>query len=153
MRSKTAQRVAEDAGLLIGWDDLRQRIGRWETFARAHPALPETRDIVRPEVVRLVAFYVIGVDNTRAYDERSRSPGGTLRIDPQLMASYERFLIENRGSAYYKVIEGIVTRLRASRGALTRELIDFLRAELTDTFFQQWLRHADRWFAGSGRCG
>jgi hypothetical protein len=143
------QRIAEDAGLLIGWDDLRQRIGRWETFARAHPALPETREMVRPEVIRLVAFYVLGVDNTRAYDERFGAPAAGLRIDPRLMASYERFLAENRDSAYYSVIEGIVMRLRASGGAPTPALIDFLRAQLTDSFFQQWLRGAERWFGGA----
>jgi hypothetical protein len=69
----------------------------------------------------------------------------TLRIDPQLTSSYDRFLVQNRDSAYYTAIDGIVTRLRASGGVLTKELADFLRAELTDPYFTPWLRAADRW--------
>lgn len=159
--AETQQRVAEDAGLVIGWDDLRRRIGRWEAFARAHPELPETQVEVLPHVANLVAMYVFGIPNTRAYDTRSGEtpvydvrvggapPAGarawTMRIDPQLKSSYDRFLAENRDSAYYKVIGGIVTRLRASGGVPTRELVDFLRAELTDPYFKDWLRGAERW--------
>ena len=167
--AEAAQRVGEDAGLVIGWDDLRQRIARWETFARAHPTLPETQVEVLPHVANLVAIYVFGIDNTRAYDMRSgetpvydvriggapasapRAGGGrdwTMRIDPQLRTSYDRFLIENRDSAYYRVIDGIVMRLRASNGAPTRALVDFLRSELTDPYFKDWFRVSERWLSG-----
>lgn len=167
--AETPQRVAEDASLVIGWDDLRQRIARWEAFLRAHPELPETQVEVRPHVANLVAIYVFGIDNTRAYDDRfGGSPpydvrggdaktsatraGGTdawtTRIDPQLKSSYDRFLVQNRDSAYYTVIEGIVTRLRTSNGVPTRELVDFLRAELTDPYFRGWFNVTDRWLGG-----
>jgi hypothetical protein len=162
--AETPQRIADDASLVIGWDDLRQRIARWEAFARAHPELPETQVEVRPHVANLVAIYVFGISNTRAYDTRSgESPtydvrvGGappagarawTMRIDPQLKASYDRFLVENRDSAYYKVIDGIVTRLRASGGVPTRDLVDFLRTALKDPYFTQWFGHTERWLGG-----
>ena len=71
-----------------------------------------------------------------------------VRIDPKLKSSYERFLVENRDSAYHKVIDGIVTRLRTSNGVPTRELVDFLRAELTDPYFKGWLNVTDRWLSG-----
>jgi len=167
--AETPQRVAEDASLLIGWDELRQRIGRWEAFARAHPDVPETQVEVLPHVAHLVAIYVFGIDNTRAYDERfGGSPsydvreGGaqtsparaavnrdwTVRIDPPLKASYDRFLVQNRSSVYYRVIDGLVARLQMSNGVPTKALVDFLRAELTDPYFKDWLRVADRWLGG-----
>jgi hypothetical protein len=43
------------------------------------------------------------------------------------------------------VIDGIVTRLRRSNGAPTKELVDFLRAELTDPYFKQWFGVTQRW--------
>jgi hypothetical protein len=166
---ETPQRVADDASLVIGWDDVRQRIARWEAFLRGHPELPETQVEVRPHIANLVAIYVFGIDNTRAYDTRfggsssydvrgggartssARAAGArdwTMRIDPQLWSSYDRFLVQNRESAYYKVIDGIVTRLRGSNGVPTRELVDFLRAELTDPYFASWFSVTDRWLSG-----
>jgi hypothetical protein len=167
--AETPQRIADDASLVIGWDDLRQRIGRWEAFARAHPKLPETQVEVLPHVANLVAIYVFGISNTRAYDDRFGATSSydvragnappsatgaisardwTMRIDPQLKSSYDRFLVQNRESAYYTVIDGIVTRLRASNGAPTRELVDFLRAELTDPYFKHWFGVTERWLSG-----
>jgi hypothetical protein len=167
--AETPQRIADDASLVIGWDDLRQRIARWETFGRAHPELPETQVEVLPHVANLVAIYVFGIDNSRAYDERfgttpsydvrvgaappndpraGRARDWTIRVDPQLKASYDRFLVKNRDSAYYRVIDGIVTRLQTSGGAPTRELVDFLEAELTDPYFTDWLRRAELWLTG-----
>ena len=162
--AEAPERVAEDASIVIGWEGVRRRLARWESFARAHPTLPETQVDVRPQVVWLVALYVFGIDNTLAYDERPGAtpsydvrvgaapppgaPGWTRRIDPQLRSSYDRFLVENRDSAYYNVIDGIVSRLRSSNGAPTKDLIDFLRAELTDPYFKDWFNHTDRWLSG-----
>ena len=159
--AEAPERVAEDAGILVGWEGVRRRLARWEAFARAHPTLPETQVDALPHVANLIAMYVFGISNTRAYDTRSGEtpvydvrvggvppPGArawTMRIDPRLKSSYDRFLVENRDSAYYKVIDGIVTRLRRSNGAPTRELVDFLRAELTDPYFKQWFGVTQRW--------
>ena len=71
-----------------------------------------------------------------------------MRIDPQLKSSYDRFLVENRDSAYYTVIDGIVTRIRKSGGVPTKELVDFLRAELTDPYFKSWFNVTERWLGG-----
>jgi len=161
--AETPQRIADDASLLIGWDDLRQRVGRWEGFARAHPELPETQVEVLPHMANLVAVYVFGIPNTHAYDERfgttptydvragGAPPAGarawTMRIDPQLKSSYDRFLVQNRDSAYYHVIDGIVTRIRTSGGVPTRDLVDSLRAELKDPYFKSWFGATERWLS------
>ena len=140
------QRLAEDAGLLVGWDDLRARLARWEAFAKAHPGLPETETEVAPQVKSLVAWYVFGLDNSPAYDRRfGAAPAWTPRIDPKLKASYETFLQENRGSAYYRVVEGIVARVSKAGGAPTKDLVAFLHAELTDPWLREWLRGTRLW--------
>jgi len=162
-------RVAEDAGIVIGWEGLRKRLARWDAFARARPDLRETQLEVVPHVAWLIAVYVFGIDNTPAYTmrltdatdydvrrnapppagtRRSVTPAATLRIDPVLRSSYDRFLVENRESAYYTVIAGIVERLKASDGVPTKELVQFLRSELTDPYFANWLRIADGWTSG-----
>jgi hypothetical protein len=163
------ERVAEDASILIGWEGLRQRLRRWEAFEREYPELPETQVEVRPHVAWLLALYIFGTSNTRAYDThhatsadydvragdaaasgRRSGRGGEwqMRIDPLLKSSYERFLVENRGSEYFEVIDGIATRITRSDGVPTRELVDFLRAQLTDPYFESWLRGTERWLSG-----
>jgi len=128
------QVVAEDASLKVGWDDVRLRLARWERFGRAHPELPETEAEVMPHVRQLLAWYVFGIDNTRAYKPS---------IDPTLKASYDRFLIENRDSSYYSVVQGIVERLTRSDGRATPDLVSFLTSQLRDPYFRNWLRNAE----------
>jgi hypothetical protein len=160
------ERVAEDASIVIGWEGVRRRLARWEAFECAHPALPETQVEIQPHLAWLAALYVFGIDNTPAYDTRfgglpaydvrvggaqpfdtraGSARGWTVRIDPELKSSYDRFLVQNRDSAYYTVIDGVVGRLRTSGGAPTKELVDFLKGELTDPYFADWLRRAERW--------
>jgi hypothetical protein len=165
--AEDAQRIAEDAGLVVGWDDLRARLGRWEAFARAHPDLPETQVEVTPHLANLLALYLFGLSNTPAYDARFaatvdydvRAGAATpalgyrqasraapaLRIDPRLRSSYDRFVVENRESAYYPLITGIVSRLRERDNAPTKDLADFLKKQLTDPYFDPWLRVTDLW--------
>jgi hypothetical protein len=144
------QRIGDDASLLISWDDLGRRLVRWEDFVRRHPALPEVQDEVIPHVKNLIALYLFGSTNTPAYDTRiEEAPGRPpLRIDPALKTSYERFLVEHRDSSYWRLIDGIVTRLSRSGGVPNGELSDFLAAELTDPYFDHWLREARRWPRG-----
>ncbi len=52
------QLLVEDAGLRVGWDDLRARLARWEAFAKAHPGMPETDTEVTTQVKSLAAWYL-----------------------------------------------------------------------------------------------
>ncbi len=128
------QLLADDASLQLTWDDLRVRIARWETFARTHRALPEAATDVEPHVRWMVSAYVFGLPNTPAYGHEAKA------IDPALKASYSRFLRENRESAYYQVIDGIMRRLVQHNGRPTEELVWFLKSKLTDPLSKDWIR-------------
>jgi hypothetical protein len=132
------QVVAEDASLMVGWDDVRLRLARWERFGRAHPELPETEAEVIPHVRQLLALYVFGTSNTPAYNPS---------IDPNLKASYDRFLVENRDSNFYTVVQGIVERVTRSSGRATPDLVSFLTSQLRHPYFKAWLRGAERWLS------
>jgi len=127
------QLLAEDAGLQVTWEDLRERIARWESFARSHRALPEVATDVESHVRWLAAVYICGLPNTPAY---GHGPPG---IDHALKTSYGRFLAENRASSYYKVIDGVVGLLARHNDRPTQELVAFLKTELTDPYFKFWI--------------
>ena len=114
------QRVAQDAALLLSWDELRQRIIRWETFARNHQDLPETGKKIKPELHRLVCMYLSGIDNTPALT-------GAGAIQPDLKKSYELFLRENTDSSYYVLITNVYDLLKKHDFRFSRELVDYLK--------------------------
>lgn len=126
------QRLAEDAGFVVGWEDMRRRLIRWEDFERHYPNLPETRTEVKPEVIRTVGWYLFGIDNSPAYDRWPVPGPKTVRLDAKLRASYARFIEENRTSAFHAVIAGIYGILRRHNFSPDAELFAFLRGHLTD---------------------
>jgi hypothetical protein len=138
------QLITEDAGLMVSWEAVRKRIGRWETFARLHPSLPERREEIEPHARALVALYLFGVDNTPAYDADYQVRPLRFQIVPELLESYERFLRENRGSVFHGAILAVVGQLTATRGQLTPEVIAVLRGRLTDPYFTNWIRRLER---------
>ncbi len=90
--------ILADGGMIITWDALRERIIRFEDFASRYPDLPETKSKIRPELRWQINLYLSGVDNSPVFEF------GTGNLDPELKASYERFLEENKGSGYYKLV-------------------------------------------------
>ena len=125
MGEEAKQRLAEDAALAISWDELRQRIIRWETFAGNHPDLPETEDTIKPQLHRMMQWYLIGIDNTRAYDYDD-TYGGTAKINSELLNSYENFLRENTDSSYFTLIQGVCDILKKHDFKCQKELGDYI---------------------------
>lgn len=138
------QLIADDASLMVSWEALRARIGRWEAFARQHPALPERQKEVEPHARALVALYLFGVDNTPSYDADYQVRPLRFQIVPGLLTSYERFIRENRDSPFHGAVLAVVGQLTATRGQLTPELIATLRGRLTDPYFTNWIRGLER---------
>ena len=124
------ERIAEDAALMISWDELRKRIIRQEAFEKKHPSLQETKTEVGNGLQWLVTVYLSGIDNTRAYDlnfmNHGRSPG-TGAIDPELRKSYERFLSENKDSKFHPLIEKICDILKRHDYTYSKELDLYLK--------------------------
>ena len=83
-RAEESEGFSEDAGLLISWDRLGERVAAWESFISSNPGfqlLPEARywhDLY-------LRTYLTGMDNSRVF----RNPEGTL--EPRVRASYLRY--------------------------------------------------------------
>jgi hypothetical protein len=99
-----AQGFTEDAGLLISWTELRQRLRRWEDFARRHPQF-EHGDEIRGYLDVYLATLVAGTDNTRAFDSESN------QLVPEVREELEAYAADPK----------------ASRGPLIREYLQLLR--------------------------
>ena len=130
-QAETAQeRIAEDAALMISWDELRQRIIRQEAFEKDHPALGKTEKDL--DLSRLMSIYIGGMDNTRAYDLNFMNPGrspGTGEIDPELRKSYERFLVENKTSSFHPLIAKVCDILKRNDYKYSKELDTYLKEQ------------------------
>ena len=113
-------RIEEDAGLMISWEDYRERLIRWEKFKNAHPTLPETKLEIEPELDNLVRSYIIGMDNTRVYGIE------TGVLSPELKISYESFMKNNRSSSFYPLIKDIYGILKKHNFKINEELINYL---------------------------
>lgn len=118
------ERIAEDAGLIISWDDLRKRILCWEQFVEKHPDFLETINEVKPGLATLVGVYLVGLPNTQAYRVHS-----TGEIEPKLKKSYEIFLQQNKSSSFYNLISEVYNILKKHNFKINKELVDFLNSQ------------------------
>jgi hypothetical protein len=115
------QRLAEDAGLLITWEELRKRIIRWENFHENHQELLEAKTEIKPKLNNLVTIYLNGTDNSPIYDYK------TNRLDGNLKISYESFLKKNRASSFYKLIKTAYDIYKKHDFNKNDELTEFLK--------------------------
>ena len=97
---ETEKGFADDAALMITWEELAGRIVSWDRFLVKHPDFPLKRGI--SETVKLyLNIYLSGIDNTPVtvnYDDP--------KLHPELKQSYEAFLKNNKDSKYYPLIDG-----------------------------------------------
>ena len=93
----------EDAALTIPWDYLRKKILRYEGYLIRMNNIncPYVMKLTRERIGMYLRAYMIGLENSRIYDYIDEARG-----------SYERFLSENKGSQFYKVIESYYYDLR-----------------------------------------
>jgi hypothetical protein len=115
-------RLAEDAGWLVPWDDVRQAIARREEFIRKNSSLKEGVEISR-DVKNLILCYLRGMDNSPAYDKN-------FRLLPEIQDSFARFVAENRNSSFNALVEGLYRRLKNNDFCLlNEECISFLESQ------------------------
>ena len=79
------QRIAEDGGILIPWDDLRKKIIREEGFAKQHPNLPEVEKDLKGSTSWMMNVYLAGIEN-------SSIDNYGVQLTPEVKNSYETFL-------------------------------------------------------------
>ncbi len=128
-----AEPVVGDAAIMVPLDRLGDRLARWESFARKHPQLPETKSEVEPEIHRLAWFCFLGVENTPIWDS------GTGQIRPEAIEVWRRQAAKYPDSRFRPLASELVTRLTAHGGKLSeneREL--FGRYGLDREFQWAW---------------
>lgn len=118
---------SEDAGLLISWERLRQRITFWEGFIRRHPHFPANEEVSSYLDIYIRTF-LTGVDNSRI--ERDFDDP-TLRTEVKI--AYEAFLRNNKGSKYYDIVKGYYEVLKRNNFRVTREAKAFLESKRVKT--------------------
>lgn len=118
----------DDLGMMITWDQLADRIVKWETYLAKYPQSP-LKNTVESAIRIYINVYTTGsgLESTPAY----RS--GLLR--DKVKASYKRFIKHYPESQFHSLIKEYFTLLRQQRFSLTPEIIDFLRQNGIDTRF------------------
>jgi hypothetical protein len=115
--------VEADDGLRVSWQELGDRLHRWENFLRTHPFLSEE---IRPEVHRLAWFFFFGLNNTPLQDFDSK------RIDPEVLSAWRRFANDPSPSRYMPTMRKLLGLLDANDYKLvpeTRALTEWIEAE------------------------
>jgi hypothetical protein len=120
-RAEEAEGYSEDAGLRISWDQLAERIVRWERFLDANPGFLLV-DEGRFWYGSYLAVYLTGMDNSRVFE----SPRETL--DPRVRASYERFLTRHAESGTAQLVRGYLDVLGRNGWRAEPDVAAFLKA-------------------------
>ena len=123
IKEEQKERLGHDAGIMITWDQLSDRLIRWEKFSKDHPHLKETNDIVKRGIKSLFNAYLFGADNTPAYAVHYSNYSG--KIDNKLLKSYERFISKYPDSEYHYMIKNIYDILKANDNVVSEDLISF----------------------------
>lgn len=126
------QGFARDAGLLISWDQLRERIAMWEQFLRTYPGFVAKSEI-RDRLDVYVRTFVTGMDNSRINNFNSKK----LRSD--VKAAYEVFIRENRDSAYYKLVRDYYEMLKSKQFNVPDDLKGYFKKAGFEAMFDAQL--------------
>jgi len=113
--------IGQDAGYSITWDELRQRIIRWEQFSQKYPELEEVKREVIPKTKTMMGHYLIGIDNTRIYE------WGKTELKQDLRNSYHNFIKENTESKYHELVSKIYQMYLDSNFEISDEIINYIR--------------------------
>jgi len=100
--------TADDASLMISWDKLGERLASTDRFLAAHPGAV-ARDGVKGLYDRYLSLYLLGTDNTKAFDRRTR----VLEFD--VHRSYERYVVDHGSTTSGKVVRDYLDLLRRNQ--------------------------------------
>lgn len=111
---------SNDAGLLISWDNLSDRIATWEAFASENPSF-----FLIPEVKfwhnMYLNTYLTGMDNSRIYSFET----DTLELG--VYSSYKRFLQMYPQTKSASLIKGYIDVLKRNNFKQTKEVDEYLQ--------------------------
>jgi hypothetical protein len=115
-----------DGALAIPWERLRSRIRRWERFRAEHMDVPELAAHMNGVIKEMFQYYLCGLDNSEVFDDAGR-------LIPDLRDSYARFLLLNKDSAEYGLVEQTVKTLRRKQWKLDRDLFQLYKSHGYET--------------------
>ncbi len=87
----------QDAGLMVTHEELRESIILGDTIMQKYPDSTIASMVQKP-LNSMVHFYLLGVDNTPIY-------GAKRILLPEVKASFNRFLKENKQSTFYPAVK------------------------------------------------
>jgi hypothetical protein len=127
IRTKEIQEgFSEDAGLLISWEQLRERISLWEQFLKNHPNFIESSEI-KDYLNLYVRTFLTGMDNSRIHDFNNR----TLR--PDVKTAYEKYIRDNKDSEYYILVKDYYEMLKNNNFTVPDNINEFVRKKGYET--------------------
>lgn len=100
--------VMQDGGLIVPPDTLREYIISLEKFVAQYPdfvLIGDAKDIMDSYLMT----YLEGIDNSPIFDKWN-----TRKMLPEYKASYEKFLVENKNSKYYPMVEELYNKSKAN---------------------------------------
>jgi hypothetical protein len=94
--------VEDDNRLRLSWQELADRLHRWEDFLLTHPSLDEE---IRLEVHRMAWFFFFGLNNTPLRNF------GSDQIDPEVLSAWRRFAKDPSPSRYTATMRKLLNLL------------------------------------------
>ncbi len=125
---KRNENIVDDAALTVSVDELREIIILGDTVIKKYPH-SDIASLIKPKVNHLLNFYILGIDNSPAYE------GTSKKIRPRLKSSLERFLKENKNSTYYPLIKDIYDYLQKNNFKYTDKVRKTLYKKLPEMEF------------------
>ena len=117
---------SEDAGLSISWEQLRNRITKWESFLAKYPDFVENPEI-REYLDIYIRTYLFGMDNSRIHDFDN------MNLRKEVKTSYEIFLKENKSSKYYNLVKDCYEMLRRNKFVVPENYKEYLEKNGLET--------------------
>ncbi|MFC1769921.1 hypothetical protein ACFLZI_02550 [Nitrospirota bacterium] len=114
------ERYADDGVLCISWEQLYQRIKRWETFNSKYPTFP-FYDGINRTLSNYLEVFLTGYWNSEITDDYNVN-----KLRGEVKEAYELFLSDSKSSKYYRIVEGYYEILKRNDFMLTDESKKFL---------------------------
>jgi len=113
---------SEDAGLLISFESLFNRVQNWEDFMGKYP-----KSFVFIEAKSLYTSYlstfITGMDNSRTFDYESQ------KLLPEVKALYEKIIAQNGSRKCQKIVSEYYDLLKANDFKELEKVDDFLKSK------------------------
>lgn len=118
------EEFTHDAFILIPFDEVRKRIIYWEEFLKRHPLFP-LRDEPEYRIVRYLAVYLSGTDNSRIYEEAASGADwdSPRPLRQEVRNSYQNFIAVNQESKHFQLVFDWFSTIQANDFMVTDELI------------------------------